>query len=332
MSELTGKEEVPVLSCESQHDHVKLDKGIMIHVEELTFFEARKADGNEFYHMRLFLNKQEKFGMRQDGRHGDNARRKKVSVAVGKALARICGYHDLLRWFETAASGVEIDDAWDAINLALAGGIELVAMEAKNRDATAQPHVLGCSLQSLTEGSTEIPYVRVTGVDPGTRYYARTILDVAAVIYPPRTGKFLINVEEPTADIDWVIPTYRVLLVQIIDLKDDRIIMEYTRDPTTTPFYAPVLDGSVPDATSLIAAAKEAKLAATRAKRAATLASKKRQREEDEAAGRIPPKVKKPRAPRKPKQQAAPAFPESIDDESTDEVFIITPLSKKQKL
>lgn len=241
---------VPIFLTEQQHqsDAEQYESGLML---------TNQHEGERFVAQydatlsalkgieRPVFAKQRKLGMKNNGQHGPNAARKIYSEEVGTALLKLVD-HPVLRVLEEykyrdkekTGKINEIDDIFDMINMALATGVEGYTKEAKERDPKCNPMVTGACL----DGGKS--FIRFFAIDPGEVLHAVGIVDTGR-LYPPHSGLTLFsnatkNGADESQDIFIPIPAFRILLIKLIDLRNDRVLFQWEpEDPDNEPFYKP---------------------------------------------------------------------------------------------
>lgn len=234
-----GAHDLPVYVCENQHDHTRLERGhmnlaTMKRVERESQFLVERNDGAaggtdaQARPQRLFLQRQKKFGIHNNKDHGEYDRRKSVIVATTRNLFAACGApaRPLLDFLDASkAAGYKIDDLCDAFLLALETGIEVLcdATRALYGVRAVERHGTGaCDLGGGT--------IRVNAVDPGTRNYARCLVEVSGLdaarleTYVTATGE--------AKEHEVARPRFRVLAWQLLDLVQGGVRAEYRGGPS----------------------------------------------------------------------------------------------------
>lgn len=189
---ITGANEVPAVALENQgaslrHPSVNaVMMSVQKHTQQCIEDEDARINGStrsetDGFPTRLVVNRQLKFGMRHDGSHGDNAARKVKSVQVARSYLELCGATAALRFIDELHEQrlCEIDDLCDALNLALSTAREIYSQAYRTIEPRYNFKKAGARMPSGT--------VRVYAVDPGTRNYARCLIEVDELCAPRST-------------------------------------------------------------------------------------------------------------------------------------------------
>ncbi len=244
-----GEFELPINLCEQQHKKVgQYTSGLMVMEQEFIEREVPRNDAqipNLAKVTRDTLIKQRKLCMKNNGQHGGNADRKILSEEVGMTYLRLCGCDDvikaLLAYKNKDPRNNEIDDIFDALNLALATGVEMYAREAKLRDPACMPLETGACLD---RGKT---FIRFFSTDPGEVKNADVIVDTGR-LYPPLKNQMTLyhndtgtgKEDDPTKDVLMALPAFRVLSMQLTNLRTNKVLFKWEcADVNAEPFYAP---------------------------------------------------------------------------------------------
>lgn len=235
-----GTAELPVEVVENQgaeiaRGHQDVMTSVQLHTQECIARQDDMLPGG--VPQRLVINRQVKFGMRNNGSHGDNAARKLKSVEVGRSYLDLCDAIEALRFVDDlkARRVCEIDDLYDALNLALAAAREIYATAYRATHGRYNPRKEGAIIPG---GGT----VRVYAVDPGTRNYARCLLEINELCDPRAT---LAGDEAEGGERDDVyggaLPAFRILQWELLDFKTNKTLALFRESPGLAGpvFYRP---------------------------------------------------------------------------------------------
>lgn len=218
-----GQAILPIFCAETQNDHVQRGKsnsyiGLMLRVQRFTQFCVKE---NDAVAGRVFIQAQCKYGMHNNGDHGDNPMRKKVCLATVRKFFECCGATELLDFLDEVE--YETDDLADSFSLGLQKAIEWYSERAKAIYGGQKADRFGVDEEraALLAGQG----ICIIGLDFGTRNYALCVLEVTGLDAAREEIYVTCDNEVKT---HWVErPHFRVLRWQLLDLLDDAVRADY---------------------------------------------------------------------------------------------------------